>query len=137
MNKILSLILLLSGSLAGATFFSVSITRFEARNTNEAVNVYWQVNDEQSVREYILERKTRYDIGFREVKRQGAEGTNRTYQYTDQDLYKDTVSNPEQVQYRLRVLEKDGTVVTSGVLNINYYPTAIRRTWGSIKAMFQ
>jgi hypothetical protein len=120
---------------AAAMPFSVSLSRFEARVLGEEVNVFWQVNDEQTVREYVLERKAQYDVGFKEIKRQTSDGRNRLYQFRDTDLYKATVS--EQVQYRIRIVEKDGNVTTSNVLNANYTPTAVRRTWGSIKAMFE
>ncbi len=130
------IILFLSTIGIGASFFGVSLTRFEGRFQNDEVTILWQVSDDMPVREYILERKSRYENGFRELKRLNADGS-RSYQYRDIDLYKDNVLSSEQVQYRLRILEKDGTLTTSSILNVNYFPTAIRRTWGSIKAMFQ
>lgn len=122
-------------SFVSAMPFSVSLSRFEARIVNNEMNVFWQANDEQQVRDFIIERKAQYDVAFKEVKRQTADGRNRLYQFIDLDLYKTTAS--EQVQYRIRIQLKDGSVVTSNVLNAMYTPTAVRRTWGSIKAMFQ
>jgi len=136
MKKHFLIILFLSTLGSGFSVFGVSLTRFEGRFQNEEVTILWQVSDDQPIREYILERKSRFENGFREIKRLTADGS-RSYQYRDTDLYKDTTQSSEQVQYRLRIIEKDGTTTTSSILNVNYFPTAIRRTWGSIKAMFQ
>lgn len=135
MKKALPLYILLL-PLLGFMALGVSLMRFEARQADQEVTVTWQVADDAPVKEYILERKARYDAGFREVKRIQPDGT-RYYQFRDVDLYKDRAVSSEQVQYRLRIQEKDGGLTTSSVLNVNYFPTAIRRTWGSIKAMFQ
>jgi hypothetical protein len=129
-----SLLLCLSASYAWA---DVPLRRFEARTVGDDVQVSFSITDESNVREIILERKTRFDAQFREIKRFNPQGNNRVYEHLDDTVYKDQAYSNELVQYRLKFAERNNSNSFSYVLNLNYFPTAIRRTWGSIKAMFQ
>ena len=131
-------LMLLFGCLLGtsAVFAEVVLRRFEARAIGNDVQVSFSVADEANLREIILERKTRFDAQFRELKRFSLQGSNRVYEHLDDSVYKDQAFSNELVQYRLKFVERN-TNSFSYVLNLNYFPTAIRRSWGSIKAMFQ
>lgn len=60
-------------------------------------------------------------------------GPQYPYVYRDDDLYK----GAEAVRYTLYAVLDDGGRQIVGSRQIAYTPTAVRRTWGSIKAMFQ
>lgn len=130
--------LLLFGLLAAAPFWmavsTVVLSRFEARTEGSDVIVSWQASVETDVRTYVLERKTRYDVQYVEVARVAARGANQPHEFRDTRIYK-TVG--EMVQYRLRVVYDDQSFVLVDPISVDYTPTAVRRTWGSIKAMFQ
>lgn len=126
--------ILLTALIATAAFGGAVLSRFEARTEGNDVVVQWQTSLETDVREYVLERKTRVDADFRELKRVNPHGVNRPYIYKDTQIHKATA---EQVQYRLRILNQDGSFLLPEPVSVNYTPTAVRRTWGSIKAMFQ
>lgn len=113
----------------------VSLSRFEAKADKNDLVITWQASAETNIREYILERKTRYDVTFKELKRLLPKGINKKYEYRDDSVYK--TAAVDEVQYRLRVQFQDGSVFRSEPITIQYTSTAIRRTWGSIKAMFQ
>jgi len=113
---------------------SVVLSRFEAQTEGSDVVVTWQASVETNVMTYALERKTRYDSQFKELTRIAAKGPNQLHQYRDTKIYK---AAGEQVQYRLRIIYADQSFVTVDPVSVDYTPTAIRRTWGSIKAMFQ
>lgn len=113
---------------------SVVLSRFEARTEGSDVVVSWQASVETDVQTYVLERKTRFDVQFRELARVPATGANKLHEYRDTKIYK---TAGEQVQYRLRVVYADQTFVAVDPISVDYTPTAVRRTWGSIKAMFQ
>lgn len=115
----------------------VPIRRFEARTVGNDIQVSFSLADESEVRELVLERKTRFDAQFRELKRFNPQGANRVYAFLDDTVYKNQAYTDELVQYRLKFIERNNSNSFSYVLNLNYFPTAIRRTWGSIKAMFQ
>ncbi len=97
--------------------------------------ISWQTEEEQDVREYELQRMTRFTNGqFVKVESLSPHGPDKSYIYRDEQIFK---SSSEQVDYRLEVIYTDGVRQQLAREQVNYTSTAIRRTWGSIKAMFQ
>jgi hypothetical protein len=126
------------GILLAAPFWlaasTIVLSRFEARTEGSDVIVSWQASVETGVRTYVLERKTRYDVQFVELTRLQAKGANQLHEFRDTRIYK---AVGELVEYRLRVVYDDQSFVLVDPISVDYTPTAVRRTWGSIKAMFQ
>lgn len=123
--------------VAGATFLQneVRLESFVISNSDGDVTVRWEAQVEQNVKEYVLKRHTPYSNGtFEVIERITAHGVGKPYEYRDQDIYK---ASSEEVQYRLVAVYQDGTDYVIDTESLNYEPTAVRRTWGSIKAMFQ
>jgi hypothetical protein len=58
----------------------------------------------------------------------------KPYSFRDDQVYK---SAADQLDYRLEVVYENGLREVLVTKSLNYTTTAIRRTWGSIKAMFQ
>ncbi|MDX1546474.1 MAG: hypothetical protein R3247_05780, partial [Rhodothermales bacterium] len=58
----------------------------------------------------------------------------KEYRFVDDQVYK---SAAEELDYRLDAVFSNGLRQQVASKKLNYTPTAIRRTWGSIKAMFQ
>jgi hypothetical protein len=59
----------------------------------------------------------------------------KVYTYTDRNVYKNNTTS-EPVIYGL-YLNKSGSSKFIAQVDVNYTTTTVRRTWGSIKAMFQ
>ncbi len=109
------------------TYFNV-----EARS-NEFV-VTWQSDIEDEVVTYELHRRTSTtNNNFVLVDTHAAHGIGRAYTLRDTQVFK---TSGELIDYRLQVVFSDGSRQVLVVRSVNYTPTAIRRTWGSIKAMF-
>ena len=90
---------------------------------------------EDGVARYDLQRRSRFSNDqFVDVTSIVSHGTGKSYRFIDDQVYK---SASEQVDYRLEVVYDNGVREQLGIRSVNYTPTAIRRTWGSIKAMFQ
>ena len=106
------------------------------RDVGITASLSWQARVEEGVREYVLERRTPHTNGeFKEItQRFQAHGTGKPYRFQDDQLYK---SLQDQVDYRLYAIYLNGDRVRLAEEKVNYTATAIRRTWGSIKAMFQ
>lgn len=119
--------------LVGTVLASVVFSRFDARTEGNAIVVTWQASVETDVVEYVLERKTAFDAQFVDMARLAAKGANVLYTYRDERVFK---VQSEQVSYRLRINNSDNSFVVSDPITVDYTPTAVRRTWGSIKAMF-
>ncbi len=98
--------------------------------------VTWRADIEEDVREYELLRKTTmsYEDQFEKVYASRPHGTGKEYIFRDTQVYK---SGSEQLDYRLDVVFGNGTRQIVTTQSVNYTSTAIRRTWGSLKALFQ
>lgn len=102
--------------------------------------VQWVVSNVDKVDHFELERKLVRDASFIKLadiqpNQQTAGSGNLTYSYIDKNIYK-TSTGTEPVVYQLNIIFKDNSV-QSAQAEVDYTTTAIRRTWGSIKAMFQ
>lgn len=134
MYRVTSTIILLFVFLVGTALANVIFSRFEARTEGNAIVVTWEASVESDVREYVLERLTVFDAEFVEMARLSAHGPNSPYVYKDERVFK---MQAEQVTYRLRMIGTNGSFLgVSDPISVDYTPTAVRRTWGSIKAMF-
>jgi redox-regulated HSP33 family molecular chaperone len=127
---LLVLVLLLAGVWAG----TVKLSYFEVAREGNNFLITWKAETEQEVRSYELFRKTSYAADFASVQVLNAHGIGKEYQFKDDQVYK---AASEQVDYRLEAVFTNGVRQNVAERKVNYTPTAIRRTWGSIKAMFQ
>lgn len=130
-------LLLLVPLVAGWVLWGdAQVTLFEIQREGNDLVVIWQAELEDGVRQYELNRLTPYsDGGFVMIKSVPAHGVGKQYRYRDNQVYKNAA---DQVAYRLDVVFQDGSRTVGVKLeSVNYTPTAVRRTWGSIKAMFQ
>lgn len=96
--------------------------------------VRWIALVETDLARYELHRRTRFDSGFEKLAEIDSRGSGYEYTYRDAQVYKVT---GETVEYELFSVSTNGVHTSHGVLTVDYTPTAVRRTWGSIKAMFQ
>ena len=126
------LVLLVAGW--GMVFSGVRLGQFRVDSENNDLIVSWQAEFEDGIKHYSVRRLTRLDHDFVEIAKVSAQGANRLYVYRDDDIYK---SAAETVEYSLIAVGTDGVETNLGRRQIAYTPTAVRRTWGSIKAMFQ
>lgn len=126
--------------LTGATFFAagVKLSFIKIEKQNSDIVLTWQVSVEEGVLRYEVLRRTQFSNGlFLKVAEVAPHGVGKLYQFRDDQVYKTT---SEQVEYRIEAVYTDGAgeIRESFPLqSIDYTPTAVRRTWGSIKAMFQ
>ena len=130
----LLLLLLLSVSLA----FGATITLFQASYDNSNVLIAWEVASEAGVQNYDLYRKANNEPDFTKLTTVSPSGQAR-YQYLDTDVYRGTAGSTGTMggpfTYRL-------TVRTAGddqsyVSTLGQTPSAVQRSWGSIKSMFR
>lgn len=129
------LALLVLSAFGGAIAGSVQMGFFKVEEQENDLVVTWQTTQESEVREYELQRMTRFTNNqFVKVQAIEPHGPNKPYVYRDDQVFK---ASSEQVDYRLEVIYEDGVREQLAREQVNYTSTAIRRTWGSIKAMFQ
>lgn len=121
----------------------VEVSDFTANVPNSSPNeimLKWVTTLEVGVDHYELKRKMINDSDFKFLTNVNTASTlgstNKVYKYTDKSVFKSTTGS-EPVVYALYAVFSDGQVKYIGQAEVNYTTTAIRRTWGSIKAMFQ
>lgn len=128
--------LLVVGLSAWAFSSGVELAFFNVAVEGNDLVVTWQANREEGVRQYELRRRTPASKGqyVRIDPPIAPQGVGKLYRYVDRQVYKQPA---DEVAYQLWVIFTDGTAQQLAEQAVNYTPTAVRRTWGSIKAMFQ
>jgi hypothetical protein len=113
----------------------ILLDEFRVEETEGTIVVRWTSVQETSVRAYEVHRRTRSsDNQFVRVASIPPHGTGRPYEFRDTQVFK---AAADDVTYRLEGIRTNGERVGLGERSVSYSPTAVRRTWGSIKAMFQ
>lgn len=102
---------------------------------NSDMILTWEATVEDGVEKYLVMRRASWTQNeFREAGDVDARGPNLQYRFVDSELYK---ASSEQVDYELWAVFVSGERAMLTQVSMNYTPTTVRRTWGSIKAMFQ
>ncbi|MBT3448023.1 MAG: hypothetical protein HOC28_00540 [Bacteroidetes Order II. Incertae sedis bacterium] len=123
--------------LTGATMLAgqVRLSGFDIREEGRDFVITWQSELEEDVRQFEIQRKTPFSNDqFVRIHEAAAHGPNRAYGYRDSQVFK---SGSDQVDYQLEVVYMNGVREVLKSQSMNYTTTAVRRTWGSLKAMFQ
>ena len=126
--KILLAFLLVATAYAGAKILSFTVS-----NDNGSVKLEWKTSDEQNVRDFIVQRHAQgtdwATIGTVQTNSGG------DYTYIDSDIYK---NNGSTYYYRIGIEDYNGTTTYVEYQSpVNPNISSVKRTWGSIKAMFR
>lgn len=126
---------LLALLLVAAASSGVELEYFRVEKEDAEFVLRWQAVNESDVRQYQIFRQTSLS-GDRFVRIQtvSPHGAGRPYEFRDSQVFKDA---SEMVTYSLEAVMTGGERVTFEKVSAEYTSTALRRTWGSIKAMFQ
>lgn len=114
--------------LAGA-FFEF----FQARSETGNVRIEWKTGEERDVTSFIIERKSP-NSSFLPIATVQPKGNNSFYSYLDENAYK---PNDMIFIYRIKIVTSDNNFSLSKEIAVSHSVSGIKRTWGSIKAMFR
>ncbi len=107
---------------------------FTARSNSGNIKIEWKTRSEANLNNFVIERKT-LNTGFIQVSTVQAKGDNSYYYFIDENVYK---SQGDLVFiYRLKLIDNDNTVSYSNEITVSHSVSSVKRTWGSIKAMFR
>ncbi|MFC2103504.1 hypothetical protein ACFLSS_03640 [Bacteroidota bacterium] len=126
--KLFTIILIVGSVYAGAF-----LDYFHGRSENEDIRLEWKTSEEINLDKFIVERKS-HNSPYTEIASIEPKGSNSTYNYLDESAYK---TNDMVFIYRLKIMEIDGTVSYSSEVRVSHSVSGVKRTWGSIKAMFR
>jgi hypothetical protein len=124
-------LLVLSASLAlGGAIRDGSLSAYSNGST---ITVRWVSDDETSTTGFIIERKAGIDGAFIRLTEVPIipRGSGSSYEFVDNTAFRTTGSF---YQYRITAV---GSAIDPYLVSVNHDVSGVRRTWGSIKAMFR
>jgi len=121
--------------IVAASSNSVQLRYFNTENDAGVILVTWEAEQETDVKTYELFRKPAHGDELVKVAQVPAHGEDVRYFVRDDKIYKS--STFAYVDYRLEAVLNNGVRLKVIERQVNYTSTAIRRSWGSIKAMFR
>lgn len=125
----LLVILCLTTAILAGTFLEY----FQGRSEGEDIRLEWKTREEVNLQHFKVERKTPQSE-FVEISTIQPKGSNSYYTYLDQSAYKiQTIL----FTYRLKIVDNNAQVSYSNEVSISHSVSGVKRTWGSIKAMFR
>ena len=131
---LLALLLVLSSA---AAVYAATLTLFTAAYSGTVVKVEWEVSNEVDVTGFELARKSANETSYTMVSTTATTGQRR-YLYTDTNVYRTTGTTGTtggSYTYRLTVRSPAGDQSYLTVLAGT--PSAVQRSWGTIKSMFR
>lgn len=112
----------------------LAVTNFTASFQGSDVRLEWQMTDEAGVMAYDISRKKADETEYVRITTiNGNTGQNGSYYFVDNLLKNNNESGT--INYRLQVKGSSGTGMY--YTNVSNMPTAVQRSWGSIKSMFR
>jgi hypothetical protein len=128
--KILILFLILS---AGIILPGVFLLKFTVSSLNGNVVLDWQCSSESNLKDYVIQRKT-VSGNYSDIASVQSR-SDMNYEYVDQTAYK---TDDQVYTYRLKIIDNDGSLSYSQEIPVLHNTiSSVKRTWGSIKALFR
>lgn len=129
--KLYSILLVLS--IIGTSIAGAFIEYFHARVEGEHVKLEWKTGEEINLKNFVIERRTQQSA-FVDLTTINPKGSNSFYSYIDESVYK---SSSFVFTYRIRIVDNDSKISYSSEVSVSPSISGVKRTWGSIKAMFR
>lgn len=129
MKKVLVLSLFTVFTLFSGAF----IEFFQAKSESNAIKLEWKTTSESNLKEFVVERKT-VNGNFFALGKLQARGDNSYYSFIDETSLK---TNDYVFVYRLKLVDHDNQFSLSREISVTHSLSDVKRTWGSIKAMFR
>jgi hypothetical protein len=140
LNIILSLLL-----FTNLVFAEVTLQFFTAKPNSSGILIEWKTINESGTVRFELERSVGMPDNFTNVFSADATGNNSYYQYQDNATSRlvpaggsgNSPASNEVYYYRLKCINSQGGYVYTNHITVTQSVSGIRRTWGSIKAIFR
>ena len=117
-----------------AIYAGAFLEYFHGRSEGEDIRLEWKTGEESNLQNFAIERKTPQS-SFAEIITIQPKGSNSFYSYLDKSAYKP--SSSMIFVYRLKIVDNNNQVSHSAEITVSHNVSGVKRTWGSIKAMFR
>lgn len=130
--KLTALSLLILVSFA----FTLTVNSFTATYQGSDVHLDWKVDNDNEIVGMELYRRKTDETTFTRITTVNSNGSG-TYSYIDEGLYKKAsdFGGSGTLEYKLQIKSLSGNV--QATTRTSSGPTAVQRSWGSIKTMFK
>ncbi len=133
--KKFKLLIVLTIALNFSILFGGAFVQFFGVDSNgDNITLTWQTTNEENVKEFEILRGADKD-NLASISIVASKGNNSSYTYIDKNAYK---TNSSFYSYGLVIVDIDGSKsepITRGVSHNGV--SGVKRTWGSIKALFR
>lgn len=119
--------------LIGTAFAGAYLDYFHVMNKGDDAVIEWKTSQETNLHNFVIERRGPQSQ-FTEIATIQPHPDNSFYSYTDKAIYK---SNDYIFIYRLKIVDNNQQVSYSNEASVSLSISGVKRTWGSIKAMFR
>jgi len=129
-------LLILASCLIWSPAFSDIIRdgTLQARSDGSSITLNWVTDDETGVVRFEIERRVGTSGAFGYIASVSPKGPS-LYEFVDPSTYR---ISSTLYQYQIKIVFSEGrTPVYVGPVTVNHTVSGVRRTWGSIKAMFR
>jgi hypothetical protein len=125
--------LLLTALTLVAAAQTLSLVFFRSAFTGTEVQLQWEVSSEQGLQRFDLYRKLESEPAYTKLATIAPNGS-RVYAFEDDNVFRTQLAI-QNISYKLGMVTPSGEMpfYTSVMLN----PSAVQRSWGSIKSMFR
>ena len=104
-------------------------------SNGNSITIRWQSDDETNVSGIEIERQSGTSAQFVFLDAVRPKGNNQLYEYVDDSAFRTSES---LYRYRVKIVYSNGAAPSYyGPITVTHNVSSVRRTWGSIKAMFR
>ena len=112
----------------------IKSTSLQASSDGVNITVRWITEDESNVTRFEVERRTDNDAAYTSIATLDPKGPS-LYEYIDRSVFRKTATI---YHYRIKISFANGAAPVYTIdLPVSHTVSGVRRTWGSIKAMFR
>jgi hypothetical protein len=121
--------------VAGISFAGVIKGQPSARSDGSSITIHWDSDDETGVVSWEIARKVGWDGQYIVLTSSyKAKGSNQPYDFVDETAFRTTGTF---YKYRITAIYSNGSRSDPYEAGVSHTVSSVRRTWGSIKAMFR
>lgn len=130
MKRQIFVLIIIASALA---FAGATLEFFRGRSDSDKIILEWKSKDEIALREYVVERKV-VNGDYVPIGSVAPKGNNSFYSFVDETAFK---ANASIYYYRLKIVDLNNSFSYSNEISVFHSVSSVKRTWGSIKAMFR
>jgi hypothetical protein len=109
----------------------------QARSDGSNITIQWGTSDESAIKEFEILRRDGTVGEFINIAVVTKKGSNSFYEYIDKSAFKTTGTI---YQYQVKIIFQNNEAEyfpKNGPLTVSHNVSSVKRTWGSLKAMFR